>query len=52
MVALDVNKTSEALAVTGGYVTLIGLVSYFIKEKLFICQSGSLGEYRHLTLYS
>jgi len=48
MVALDINRTSEALAVAGGYVVVIGLVSYFIKEKLFICEyrpspTGSTG---------
>jgi hypothetical protein len=39
MVALDINRTSEALAVSGGYVVVIGLVSYFVKEKLFMCES-------------
>lgn len=39
MVALDVNPTSEALAVAGGYVIVIGLFSFFIKEKLFLCES-------------
>lgn len=38
MVALDINKTSEALAVAGGYIVVIGLVSYFVKEKLFMCK--------------
>lgn len=38
MVALDITATSQALAVAGGYVLLIGLVSYFIKEKLFLCE--------------
>jgi hypothetical protein len=38
MVSLDVNRTSEALAVAGGYVVVIGLVSYFVKEKLFMCE--------------
>jgi len=39
MVALDINRTSEALAVAGGYVVVIGLVSYFVKERLFMCKS-------------
>lgn len=42
MVALDINKTSEALAVTGGYVVVVGLVSYFVKEKLFMCKFSIL----------
>lgn len=41
MVALDINRTSEALAVAGGYVVVIGLVSYFVKEKLFMCKCSS-----------
>ena len=41
MVALDITATSQALAVAGGYVLFIGLVSYFIKEKLFLCASPS-----------
>ena len=39
MVALNITKTSLALAVSGGYVIVVGLVSFFLKEKLF------LGEY-------
>lgn len=42
MVALDINRTSEALAVAGGYVVVIGLVSYFVKERLFMCMSYSI----------
>lgn len=38
MVSLDISETSKALAVVGGYVTLVGLVSYFLKEKLFMCE--------------
>jgi hypothetical protein len=37
MVALDITETSKALAVAGGYVLIVGLVSYFVKEKLFMC---------------
>ncbi|ORX36017.1 Sodium/hydrogen exchanger family-domain-containing protein [Kockovaella imperatae] len=39
MVALDITKTSLALAVSGGYVIVIGLVSFFLKEKLFIAET-------------
>lgn len=39
MVALDISETSKALAVAGGYVSVLGLVSYFVKEKLFMCES-------------
>lgn len=45
MVALDINRTSEALAVAGGYVVVIGLVSYFVKEKLFMCTFSILGPF-------
>ena len=38
MVALDITETSKALAVTGGYISVFGLCSYFVKEKLFICE--------------
>ena len=38
MVALAINETSLALAVAGGYVVVVGLVSYFVKEKLFMCE--------------
>ena len=45
MPSVDVTKTSEALAVSGGYVIVVGLVSFFIKEKLFV---GELfGNYWH-----
>jgi hypothetical protein len=37
MVALDITETSLALAVAGGYISVVGLVSYFVKEKLFMC---------------
>ncbi|WVF70543.1 hypothetical protein IAT40_005334 [Kwoniella sp. CBS 6097] len=39
MVHLDVTETSKALAVAGGYISLIGLVSYFVKEKLFMSEA-------------
>ncbi|WWD17799.1 hypothetical protein CI109_102241 [Kwoniella shandongensis] len=39
MVALDISETSKALAVAGGYVSVIGLVSYFVKEKLFMSEA-------------
>ncbi|EIW72414.1 hypothetical protein TREMEDRAFT_36687 [Tremella mesenterica DSM 1558] len=39
MVALDINDTSKALAVSGGYVAVVGLVSYFLKEKLFMSEA-------------
>jgi len=39
MVALDITETSKALSVTGGYIASVGLFSYYIKEKLFICKS-------------
>ena len=41
MPSLDVTKTSEALAISGGYVIVVGLVSFFIKEKLFVGESPS-----------
>jgi hypothetical protein len=41
MVALDITETSLALAVVGGYVSVIGLVSYFVKERLFMCTLNS-----------
>lgn len=52
MVALAVNRTSEALAVGGGYVVMIGLVSYFIKEKLFMCKLSPLSVRPSLTTHS
>jgi NhaP-type Na+/H+ or K+/H+ antiporter len=39
MVALDVTETSKALAVSGGYITLFGLISYFLKERLYISEA-------------
>lgn len=39
MVALDISETSKALAVTGGYITLFGLISYFLKERLYISEA-------------
>ncbi|WWC58656.1 uncharacterized protein I303_101200 [Kwoniella dejecticola CBS 10117] len=39
MVSLDVTETSKALAVAGGYVSIFGIVSYFIKEKLFMSEA-------------
>lgn len=38
MVHLDPSETSKSLAVSGGYVVVVGLVSYFVKEKLFMCK--------------
>lgn len=37
MVHLDINDTSKSLAVVGGYIVIVGLVSYFLKERLFMC---------------
>ena len=37
MVALDITETSQALALVGGYILIVGLVSYFVKERLFMC---------------
>lgn len=37
MVSLDINDTSKALAVVGGYIVIAGLVSFFLKERLFMC---------------
>lgn len=45
MVALDVTEVSKSLAVAGGYTVLIGLVSYYIKEKLFVCEFTQLTHY-------
>ncbi|ORY33688.1 Sodium/hydrogen exchanger family-domain-containing protein [Naematelia encephala] len=39
MVSLDITETSKALAVSGGYVVVIGLISYFMKERLFMSES-------------
>ncbi|WVQ97379.1 hypothetical protein IAU59_004491 [Kwoniella sp. CBS 9459] len=39
MVHLDVTETSKALAVSGGYISLVGLISYFVKEKLFMSEA-------------
>ncbi|KAL7424782.1 hypothetical protein Q5752_000466 [Cryptotrichosporon argae] len=39
MVALDPTETSKALAVAGGYIVLTGLVSYFLKERLYISEA-------------
>ena len=39
MVAVDITETSLALSVAGGYVVIVGLVSHFLKERLFICES-------------
>ena len=50
MVALDITETSKSLAVAGGYVTVIGLVSYLVKEKLFVCTCDLLSQFvRFLT---
>lgn len=38
MVALDISETSKSLAVVGGYISIVGLVSYFLKERLFMCE--------------
>lgn len=38
MVALDINNVSLALAVVGGYIISVGLISYLLKERLFMCQ--------------
>jgi len=45
MVALDITDTSKALAVAGGYVLVIGLVSYFVKERLFMCERNSASDH-------
>lgn len=42
MVALDITETSQALALVGGYILVVGLVSYFVKERLFMCAYGRL----------
>ncbi|WVW82386.1 hypothetical protein I302_104393 [Kwoniella bestiolae CBS 10118] len=39
MVALDVTETSKSLAVAGGYVSIFGVFSYFVKEKLFMSEA-------------
>lgn len=36
MPSLDITEVSKTLAVFGGYVCLIGLISFFVKEKLYI----------------
>jgi len=41
MVHLDITETSKALAVVGGYIVFVGLVSFFLKERLFMCMSPS-----------
>lgn len=39
MVALDITETSKALACAGGYVCTFGLVSYFVKERMFMSEA-------------
>ncbi|WVR05954.1 hypothetical protein IAU60_002981 [Kwoniella sp. DSM 27419] len=39
MVHLDITETSKVLAVSGGYVSSVGLISYFVKEKLFMSEA-------------
>ncbi|KAK6905786.1 hypothetical protein L486_06867 [Kwoniella mangroviensis CBS 10435] len=39
MVSLDVTETSKSLAVAGGYVSIFGIFSYFVKEKLFMSEA-------------
>ncbi|TXT11265.1 hypothetical protein VHUM_02016 [Vanrija humicola] len=39
MVALDISETSKSLAVVGGYISIVGLVSYFLKERLFMSEA-------------
>lgn len=40
MVHLDISETSQVLAVVGGYICIVGLVSFFLKEKMFMCESS------------
>ncbi|WWC66335.1 uncharacterized protein I206_100236 [Kwoniella pini CBS 10737] len=39
MVSLDVTETSKSLAVAGGYVSIFGIISYFVKEKMFMSEA-------------
>ncbi|CAK9787176.1 hypothetical protein CC85DRAFT_296295 [Cutaneotrichosporon oleaginosum] len=39
MVKLDINETSQALAVFGGYLIFFGLVSFFLKDRLFMSET-------------
>lgn len=39
VIELDISETSKTLAVLGGYVVIFGLVSYILKERLFISDS-------------
>lgn len=38
MVALAVTETSIGLAIVGGYIIIIGLFSYLLKDRLFLCE--------------
>lgn len=38
MVALAVTETSIGLAIVGGYIVIIGLVSYLLKDRMFLCE--------------
>ncbi len=37
MVKLDINETSQSLAIFGGYLVFFGLVSFYFKERLYMC---------------
>ncbi|EKD05460.1 hypothetical protein A1Q2_00221 [Trichosporon asahii var. asahii CBS 8904] len=38
MVHLDISETSQVLSVIGGYICIVGLVSFFLKEKMFMSE--------------
>lgn len=42
MVSLHIDETSKALAVAGGYVVFIGLCSFYLKERLFLCEQSEI----------
>lgn len=39
MVTIDVSLVSKSLAIVGAYVVFVGLVSYFVKNKLFLSEA-------------
>ncbi|BEI91478.1 uncharacterized protein CcaverHIS019_0402980 [Cutaneotrichosporon cavernicola] len=39
MVKLDINETSQSLAIFGGYLVFFGLVSFYFKERLYMSEA-------------
>lgn len=39
MVSLDISNTSKVIAIVGAYVVFVGLVSYFLKNRLYLSEA-------------